>query len=61
MEKIPRNLSLQAEIDPPLVENTKHHLNLLARYSMSDAPKMDKMIVAGIQAKRSRKGVERKR
>ncbi|MCD9026096.1 DJ-1/PfpI family protein [Cohnella silvisoli] len=35
--------------DRPIV--TKHHLNLLARYQMSNAPKLDKMIVAGTEAK----------
>ncbi|ALS24725.1 DJ-1/PfpI family protein [Paenibacillus naphthalenovorans] len=35
--------------DAPIV--TKHGLNLLSRYTMSNAPQLDKMIVSGTQAK----------
>ncbi|MFD0675677.1 MULTISPECIES: DJ-1/PfpI family protein [unclassified Paenibacillus] len=35
--------------EQPIV--TKHHLNLIARYQMSNAPKLDKMIVTGTEAK----------
>ncbi|HWO98984.1 MAG TPA: DJ-1/PfpI family protein [Bacillus sp. (in: firmicutes)] len=35
--------------DQPIV--TKYGLNLLARYSITDAPKLDRMIVSGTQAK----------
>jgi AraC family transcriptional activator FtrA len=35
--------------DQPIV--TKHNLNLIARYQMSNAPKIDKMFVTGTQAK----------
>jgi AraC family transcriptional regulator, transcriptional activator FtrA len=34
--------------EQPIV--TKHHLNLIARYEMSNAPKLDKMIVSGTEA-----------
>ena len=38
-----------SNVDQPIV--TKHHLNLVARYQSSNAPKLDRMIITGTEAK----------